>query len=553
MYPNYDPNRPGGQNTPQEQPNADFWNHSSTTDPQTQAEQPVSDAQASPQTPQSAQDAQAPQQAAAAQQPVDAPAASQPEPQPVSELPRTPYQTPVRASDDQPVYHDEAHRTEGPFAPGSASYNTYQQWQAQESKRQKKQSKPRSKKPFVIVGGVVAAAALFCCGLAFGMSQGGGQSASVSANENLPTLTISATPSDNGSASSSSGGVLSGEEVYEKVNDSIVAIQSANANGQTVSSGSGVIMSEDGYLITNAHVISDENSGEIMPNISVLFADGSQLTASVVGSDSQTDLAVLKVEPTTTLTPAEFGDSDQLQVGETAYAIGSPGGVQLANSMTTGIISAINRDITVNDRVMSLIQTDVTINPGNSGGALINQYGQVVGITSAKLGISYYEGLGFAIPINSAKEIVDELIQNGYISGRPSIGISGRNITEQEAQFRNLPQGVEIASVDSRANAYNQGLQAGDVITAVNGTAITTMDEINAIKEDMAAGDQLTLTIYRPSAQQSMNVSITLTDAHDLEGTDPAQQQQDQQDSSSYYGNYGNYGSGFPYQYFFGY
>ena len=311
-------------------------------------------------------------------------------------------------------------------------------------------------------------------------------------------------------------------------------------------------MSSDGYIITNAHVILDEDTSVPMSGVAVLFSDGAQLNATVKGYDSQTDLAVIKVEPSTALSPAEFGDSDALQVGEAAYAIGSPGGVELANSMTSGIISAINRNITVNDRVMTLIQTNVTINPGNSGGALINQYGQVVGITSAKLGISYYEGLGFAIPINSAKEIIDELIQTGYISGRPSIGISGRDVSEQMSQFYNLPEGVQIVSVDSRAKAASEGLQAGDVITAVNGKSITSMNEINKIKEDMKAGDTLTLTIYRPSAQKSQNLKITLTDAHDLEGADPAQERQ-QQSSSNGYGNGGNRGGYIdPFQYFFG-
>lgn len=173
-----------------------------------------------------------------------------------------------------------------------------------------------------------------------------------------------------------------------------------------------------------------------MSNVAVLLANGTTLPAQVIGYDEQTDLAVVKVTSESALTPAEFGDSDALQVGETAYAIGSPGGVELANSMTNGIISAINRDITVNDRVMSLIQTSVTINPGNSGGALINKYGQVVGITSAKLGISYYEGLGFCHPINSAKEIVDELNPEPAISraDRPSAS-QGRMSASSSANF----------------------------------------------------------------------------------------------------------------------
>lgn len=481
------------------------------------------------------------------------------QPTPDAQPPQTPYQTPVRASDEPRVFQEEAPAPDGvqpPFAPGTQSYATFREWQEQESKKRGKHvKKPRSKKPLIALGGIAAAAALFFGGMALGgighLDGGSPSASSTQKDENLPVLNISSTPSDNRETSSADG-VLAGEDIYKKLNDSIVAIQTADSSGQVVSSGSGVVMSSDGYIITNAHVILDEDTSVPMSGVAVLFSDGTQLNATVKGYDSQTDLAVIKVEPSTALSPAEFGDSDALQVGEAAYAIGSPGGVELANSMTSGIISAINRDITVNDRVMTLIQTNVTINPGNSGGALINQYGQVVGITSAKLGISYYEGLGFAIPINSAKEIIDELIQTGYISGRPSIGISGRDVSEQMSQFYNLPEGVQIVSVDSRAKAASEGLQAGDVITAVNGKSITSMNEINKIKEDMKAGDSLTLTIYRPSAQKSQNLKITLTDAHDLEGADPAQERQ-QQSSSNGYGNGSNRGGYIdPFRYFFG-
>lgn len=462
---------------------------------------------------------------------------------------QTQYQTPYRASNDT-----QNNGGYNPFEKNTQSYTTYEQWQAQQNAANVKKHRKISKKPFIAVGCVAAAAAIFLGGLAVGYNGlpvvGNSSSVSSSANKNLPTLTISSTPKDNSTAAD--GEVLTGKQIFDKLDQSVVAIQSMDATGQAASSGSGVVMSKDGYIVTNAHVINDENTNQPMSNISVLFSDGSQLAATVVGSDTQTDLAVIKVTPEKDLVPAEFGDSDSLQVGEIAYAIGSPGGVQLANTMTDGIISAINRDITVNDRVMSLIQTNVTINPGNSGGALINQYGQVIGITSAKLGISYYEGLGFAIPINSAKEIVDELIVNGYIAGRPSIGITGGVISEQMAQFRNLPMGVQIASIDSRAKAASEGLMVGDVITAVNGTKITTMDEINEIKENMKAGDKLKLTVYRPSQQKSLDVTITLTDAHDLEGTDPATQQQQQQ---QYNYNQGNNGNTYidPFQYFFGY
>ena len=458
---------------------------------------------------------------------------------------QTQYQTPYHSSNENQSQYN-------PFEKNTQSYTTYQQWQAQQNASHIKKTRKISKKPFIAVGCVAAAAAIFLGGLAIGsngFTSTSSNSISSSANKNLPTLTISSTPKDNSTAAD--GEVLTGKQIFDKLDQSVVAIQSMDTTGQAISSGSGVVMSKDGYIVTNAHVINDEDTNQPMSNISVLFSDGSQLAASVIGSDTQTDLAVIKVTPQKDLVPAEFGDSDSLQVGETAYAIGSPGGVQLANTMTDGIISAINRDITVNDRVMSLIQTNVTINPGNSGGALINEYGQVIGITSAKLGISYYEGLGFAIPINSAKEIVDELIVNGYIAGRPSIGITGEEIDQRTAQFRNIPMGLQINSIDSRANAYSEGLMVGDIITAVNGTKVTTMNEINEIKEDMKAGDKIKLTVYRPSQQKNVDVTITLTDAHDLEGTDPALQQQQQQ----YNYNQGNNGNTYidPFQYFFGY
>ncbi len=455
----------------------------------------------------------------------------------------------------QPVPQDESIQQQAepqPFAAGTQSYATYQQWQAAEAKKhRKKEKKPHSRKPLIAIGSVAAAAVLFLGGVAFGGGfRGSNEVPSASSSGNLPVLSISNTPTSD-SKKQNAGGEMAGEDIYKKLNTSIVAIQAGG--NQAASSGSGVIMSKDGYIITNAHVVLDENTSQPMQNVSVLLADSQQLDAEVKGYDEQTDLAVLKVEPKSPLTPAEFGDSDALQVGETAYAIGSPGGVQLANSMTSGIISAINRNITVNDRVMNLIQTNVTVNPGNSGGALINKYGQVVGITSAKLGISYYEGLGFAIPINSAKEIVDELIQTGYISGRPSIGIRGQDVSEQQQRFYNLPAGVQIASIDSRAKAASEGLEIGDIITAVNGKAISSMNEVNEIKEGMKAGEQLTLTVYRPTAQKSLDLKITLTDSHDLEGTDPAeeQQQQQQRDAREYYN--GGYDEFDPFQFFFGY
>ena len=328
------------------------------------------------------------------------------------------------------------------------------------------------------------------------MRDGETATAKAAVNPNLPSVSISA-PSNTMSTSTSG---LSGEEIYAKVSPSVVSVQAVSLQNGKGGTGSGVIMSADGYIITNQHVVTNENTGAVLDKITVVMSDGTNLPAAVKGVDQQTDLAVLKVEPAgIQLTPAEFGDSNNLKPGEEVFAIGSPGGLELANTITGGHISALNRDITIDDRVMSLIQTDAAINPGNSGGALINKYGQVIGITSAKLGISYFEGLGFAIPMDTAKPIVDELIQFGYIAGRPQIGISGRNVSEQTAAAYGIPQGVQIALVDSRSNAAAAGIQVNDIIVGINGKTITNMDEINAVKDSLKAGDKITLKLYRIS------------------------------------------------------
>ncbi|GAB2044204.1 hypothetical protein AGATL06_07010 [Agathobaculum sp. TL06] len=428
---------------------------------------------------------------------------------PRAEEPRTPYQTPVQ----HPAYQ----------APYQAPY-------AEPAGQPQPPKKKKGRGKGIVIGlcSVAAACLLFAGGAVIGhvVSNTGGAPAGggVTAGS-MPTVQISGTPEYDPDNYDVVNG-LAGEEIYKKVSPSIVSVIA------TGGSGSGVIMSEDGYIITNNHVV--EGAEQVM----VQLSDGTQMPAEIIGTDEQTDLAVLKVEPEGTLTAAEFGNSDELQPGEYAYALGSPGGVQFANTITGGRISAINRDVTINDRVMTLIQTDASINPGNSGGALINKYGQVVGITSAKLSSNAFseasiEGMGFAIPINTAKEVVDELIVNGYVAGRPSIGISGYNVESADGSIA----GVQVDSIDSRAKAADEGLQVGDVIVAVDGTPTPTMDDVNEVKEDKKAGDRITLTVYRISTGKRLNVTITLMDAHDLEGEDPAAQdaQSQQDDGSQYY------------------
>lgn len=450
---------------------------------------------------------------------------------------------PPQAGSDEPLFPDGAQPAQSAPHSGIA---TYEEWQ-QQQKKSKKAKKKHGRIIFRVVGGVVTACFLLGVGIFAGTWFGAsnGNPSSVSESDDIPAdspkLDISqAVRTDDGETDSG----LSGEVIYEKVSPSIVSVLASSLQSQGQASGSGVIMSSDGYVITNAHVITDETTAVAADKVEVITADGQQYAAAIVGYDRQTDLAVLKITGGNGFAAAEFGDSNKIKAGEKSYAIGSPGGVELANSITTGSISAISRDITIGDRVMTLIQTDASINPGNSGGALINKNGQVIGITSAKLGVSYYEGLGFAIPIDSAKEIIDQIIAYGHVKGRPAIGVTGYNLSQQAAEYNDVPQGVVVTAVDSRSDAAAKGLQAKDIIIGVNKKEITTMDEINQYKGDAKAGDKMSLTVYRISTGKTFTIEITLSDEADLAGnSSEAQQQQSnsfsqspgQQDGSYYF------------------
>ena len=302
---------------------------------------------------------------------------------------------------------------------------------------------------------------------------------------------------------SSADGALSLQAIYAKMIPSVVSISSTLSNG--TATGTGIIMTGDGYVITNHHVISGAQS------ISVLTSGDKMYPALLVGSDEASDLAVLKVDADD-LTAAEFGDSDALRVGDMVVAIGDPLGVQLRGTMTDGIISAINRDLTVNDRKMTLIQTNAALNNGNSGGPLINCYGQVIGINTMKMS-SYYngaavEGLGFAIPISVAKPIIDELIENGYVAGRPAIGITGEALPTALRAYYRLPNGIYLTYVNPNSDAAAKGLQEGDIITAINDTTVSTIDELNTVKNDFSAGDTVTLTVYRGGHYYAVDVIL---------------------------------------------
>ena len=266
-------------------------------------------------------------------------------------------------------------------------------------------------------------------------------------------------------------------------------------DGETVEqgSGSGIIISADGYVVTNQHVIDKASE------VSVILNTGEEYTAEVIGQDTKTDLAVLKITASTPLTAATLGSSSDLQVGELAVAIGNPMGMEFSGSVTAGIVSAVNRTMTIDERTYNLIQTDAAINGGNSGGALINQYGEVIGINSVKLSSTGIEGMGFAIAIDEAKPVIDDLMSAGYVTGRPLVGI-----TIQPTRY-----GLFIDSVQEGSGAETAGLKAGDQILTVDGTEVSSTDEINEIRDTKKPGDVMKFKIARAGTALEFDVTLS--------------------------------------------
>ena len=293
-------------------------------------------------------------------------------------------------------------------------------------------------------------------------------------------------------------------EIVKKVSPSVVGV-STILNGGTAS-GTGFITSEDGYIVTNYHVIE----GAQAVSVSLLQSeDGEEIPAQIIGGDEQTDIAVLKIDKTDCV-PVTLGKSSELIVGELAITIGNPLGSELSGTVTAGIISALNRKLTIEGREMNLIQTDASINSGNSGGPLINSYGQVVGITSAKVATAYGEGLGFAIPIDEALPIISDLIEHGYVKGRPIVGITGETISDIYAQYYDIPRGFIVREVVKNGPADKAGVQVGDIVIGIEGTLIENMDEFNEIKKNYKAGDTITISVYRN--EKIVDLEITLAE-----------------------------------------
>ena len=455
-------------------------------------------------------------------------------------------------NDEQNLYHytyrkDGSETVSGqavPTAPAGSQFNNGgPQPPVQEMKPVKKNR----------IGLKITALAL-CCAL-LGGAVGGGVAWAVGHGTSGTSINVSDRTVSQVSVQTVDGQTeMSDAEVYAANVNSVVSINVTGTSGynffgqpvQTASAGSGFVLTEDGYIVTNYHVVEDAET------VKVTMYNGDEYDAQYVGGDEEYDIAVIKVDATG-LQAVTLGDSSKLNVGDHVLAIGNPLG-ELTFSMSGGMVSSVNRAINVNGTPFNMIQTDTSINPGNSGGPLLNSYGEVVGIVSAKYSSTSgsnetVEGLGFAIPINDVISMVKDIMTNGYVSNKPYLGITpGTMNAQMAAQYRyDVTSGVFVYSVEEGSAADQAGLQMGDVITRIDDTEVNTVEDLNAAKKQYSAGDSAVLTVYR--AGETITVDITW-------GTVPADQQtqesQTQQNNSE-----GGYNGGYTdpfdiFNYFFG-
>ena len=388
------------------------------------------------------------------------------------------------------------------------------QWNVANYENIEKQQKPKKNKGLIIfsiilVIALVCTAASFVIYAMFNGGQGILAGSTSSAVNSGPNLEINSRPAEN--AEKTEDGLLTDTAIAKKVKPSVVGIVVYVNSGrqyQMYGQGSGIIMSTDGYIISNAHVFMTEE-GTLVNSIQVYLDNEESYGAELIGIDTRSDLAVIKIKANN-LTKAEFGDSSTVEVGERVLAIGNPNGMELAGSVTGGIVSAVNRNIKSSSSGFSMtcIQTDAAINPGNSGGALVNAYGQVIGINSSKIVANEYEGIGFAIAINEAKPIVDSLVAHGFVEGRVKVGITYQEIDKFTAALNDVPMGLQVMSIDSTLDVAKSGLQVGDIITKMDGKDIKTTEDVTEFLRTKKPGETVKMTVYRITA---LNKSTTLT------------------------------------------
>lgn len=392
-----------------------------------------------------------------------------------------------------------------------------------------------------------------CCAIIGGAVGGGGVWAINRFGGNSTTIYEGTRPTAVSLANVDGKTVLSPEEVYASNLESVVGVNgnvTTNVWGQTVKnavSGSGFVISSNdttSYILTNYHVIDG------VSDITVFFADGKSYDATLVGGEEENDIAVLKIDQGN-LRPVVLGDSDAINVGEPVYAIGNPLG-ELTFTFTGGYVSSKDRSVTMSDgTVINMIQTDTAINSGNSGGPLFDKYGQVVGIVSAKLSSSSaseasVEGLGFAIPMNDVKDMVTSIMENGYVTGKPNVGILMNDVS-QEAQRYGIPAGAEIKAILDGSCAQKAGLQVGDIITAINDTPVSTSSALSEAVKDNKAGDTIAFTVYRNGETLTINVVLDEDNQARQEAMDQLQQEYQQQQQQQQPQGGGNYYYNFPF------
>ena len=437
--------------------------------------------------------------------------------------------------DEQNLYHKTYHENSGEqtrfpettSAAGAStgSYGTEPQRPIQEMKPVKKNR----------IGLKVTALALCCAlvggaiggGIVWGVSNSGGSGTTISVSDR--TVSQVSVKTVDGKT------LMTDAEVYAANVNSVVSINVTGTSGynifgqpvQSASSGSGFILTTDGYIVTNYHVVENAQT------IQVTLYSGAEYTAQYVGGDEDYDIAVLKIDATD-LQAVTLGDSDELNVGDHVLAIGNPLG-ELTFSMSGGMVSSVNRTINVDGTPFNMIQTDTSINPGNSGGPLLNSYGEVVGIVSAKYSSTgssgeTVEGLGFAIPINDVSSMIQDIMTNGYVTNRAYLGATIGTLNASMAQqYRyDITEGAFVYSVEDGGPADQAGLQLGDVITAIDGTEITSLDDLTAAKKNYVTGDTSTLTVYR----QGETITLELTWGETPAETTSTQTEQSSQDNS---------------------
>lgn len=320
-------------------------------------------------------------------------------------------------------------------------------------------------------------------------------------DENGPQITLESQPKDILDNSK-----YTAKYAYDKAQKSVVGVigYTSKEKSKIGSQGTGIIISENGYIVTNSHVIGDSKT-KYMVTVSI---DGQEYDARVTGYDSRTDIAVIKIDKTG-LTPADFADSGEVSVGQEVVAIGNPGGINFSNSLTQGIVSALDRDVSHGN--VSYIQTDAAINPGNSGGPLLNMSGQVIGITTVKIVNTSYEGMGFAIPSQQAVSVIDSIIKRGYVEGRVRIGLTGNEINTAYASYYDMPVGIYVVTVDENGPLAGKDIQPGDIITKIDDVDITSFSVLYKELDKHKPGDVVTLTYQRMDEySEEYNEELTL-------------------------------------------